>query len=74
MLDNLVKIEQDFWENHVQAKVMPSPDGSKGTDEFIQNYFQRKEGAVTKLTGFDEQITRRNELMNVIKKMQTEQK
>ncbi len=74
MLDNLVAVEQDFWENHVQAKAMPSPDGSKGADAFIQNYFQRKEGAVTKLMGFDEQITRRNELMEVIKKMQTEQK
>jgi len=74
LLDHLVEIEKDFWENHVQAKVMPSPDGSKGADELIQTYFHRKKGAVTRLMGLDEQITRRNELVELIKKMQTEQK
>lgn len=74
LLDHLVEIEKDFWENHVQAKVMPSPDGSKGADELIQTCFHRKKGAVTRLMGLDEQITRRNELVELIKKMQTEQK
>ena len=74
LLDHLVEIEKDFWENHIQAKVMPSPDGSKGADELIQTYFHRKKGAVTRLMGLDEQITRRNELVELIKKMQTEQK
>lgn len=74
LLDNLVEVERDFWGNHVQAKVMPSPDGSKGADELIQHYFHRKQGTVARLMGMDEQITRRNELVELIKKMQTEQK
>lgn len=71
MLSDLVTIEKDFWENHVQAGVMPPPDGSRGADELIQKYFHRKEGAVIRLTGMDEQIARRNELAGLIKKMQT---
>lgn len=74
LLNDLVSIEQDFWENHVQAKVLPPPDGSRNADELIRKYFHRKEGAVTRLEGMDEQITRRNELAALIKKMQTEQK
>ncbi len=74
MLDDLVSIEKGFWENHVQAKVLPPPDGSQNADELILKYFHRKEGAVTRMTGMDEQITRRNELAGLIKKMQAEQK
>ena len=74
MLNDLVSIERDFWENHVQAKVLPSPDGSKNADELIQKYFHRREGVVTRMTGMDEQISRRNELAGLIKKMQAEQK
>lgn len=73
MLRYLVSIEKDFWENHVKAGVMPSPDGSKGADELIQKYFRNREGII-RLNGFDEQIARRNELTGLIKKMQTEQK
>lgn len=73
MLQYLVSIEKDFWENHVQAGVMPSPDGSKGADELIQKYFRNREGTI-RLDGFDEQIARRNELAGLVKKMQTEQK
>lgn len=73
MLRYLVSIEKDFWENHVKAGVMPSPDGSKGADELIQKYFRNREGII-RLNGFDEQIARRNELAGLIKKMQTEQK
>ncbi len=74
LLDHLIEIEKDFWENHIQAKVMPSPDGSKEADKLVQTYFHRKKGTVTRLIGLDEQITRRNELVELIKKMQTEKK
>ena len=35
MLADLVKIEKDFWENHVLKRVLPSPDGSKLADSVI---------------------------------------
>lgn len=74
LLNDLVSIEQDFWENHVQAGVLPQSDGSKGADELIQKYFHRKEGTIIRMNGMDGQITRRNELAELIKKMQAEQK
>lgn len=73
LLQYLVSIEKDFWENRVMARVMPSPDGSKGADELIQKYFGNR-GGIIRLNGFDEQIARRNELAGLVKKMQTEQK
>ena len=74
LLRDLVSIEEDFWENHVQAGVMPAPDGSKGADELIRKYFHTKAGVTTQLIGFDDRISRRNELSDLIKKLQTEQK
>ena len=74
LLRDLVSIEEDFWENHVQAGVMPAPDGSKGADELIRKYFHTKTGVTTQLIGFDDRISRRNELSDLIKKLQTEQK
>ena len=74
LLSDLVAIEQDFWENHVKAGIMPSPDGSKRADELIQKYFHSKAGVETRLVGLDDQIERRNELAALVKKMQTEQK
>lgn len=74
LLNDLVTIEKEFWEDHVQAGVMPSPDGSKGADELIQKYFHSTVGVTTRIVGLDEQIARRNELAGLVKKMQTEQK
>lgn len=74
LLRDLVSIEQNFWENHVQAGVLPSPDGSKGADELIQKYFKSREGVTARLVGMDEHIARRNELAELVKKLQAEQK
>lgn len=74
LLNDLVTIEKEFWEDHVQAGLMPSPDGSKGADELIQKYFHSTTGVTTRMVGLDEQIARRNELAGLVKKMQTEQK
>lgn len=74
MLDYLVAVEKDFWENHVQSGVMPAPDGSQRADELIGRYFGNRERRSVQLTGMDRQIARRNELCGLIKRMQTEQK
>ena len=74
LLADLVEIERDFWEKYIQAGNMPSPDGSKDADKLIQKYFHSKAGVQTRLVGLDEQITRRNELASLVKKLQTEQK
>lgn len=71
----LVEAEQDFWDNHVVKRTIPLPDGSKACDEVIGQYFHtaKKSGAV-KLVGFDEKLSRREEILGSIAKLQEEQK
>lgn len=40
LIADLVRIEQDFWENHVQKGIMPAPDGSKTADSVIAEYYK----------------------------------
>ena len=62
MLADLVKIEKDFWENHVLKRVLPSPDGSKLADSVIAEYFKRSIDRTIPLNGFNEKLERRQEL------------
>lgn len=75
LLNYLIEIEGDFWNNHVAKGVIPPPDGSKACDEVIEQYFHtaKKESAM-KLVGFDEKLNRREEILGVIAKLQEEQK
>ena len=75
LINRLIDVEQDFWDNHVVKGIIPPPDGSRACDEVIEQYFYtaKKESAV-KLTGFDEKLNRREEILSSIAKLQEEQK
>ena len=73
-MQKLVSVEKDFWENHVAAKVMPSPDGSKICNEVLNQYFNpARTGSTLRLDGFDDRLKRRVEIMEQIEKLQQEQ-
>ena len=74
MLADLVKIEKDFWENHVLKRVLPSPDGSKLADSVIAEYFKRSIDKTIPLNGFNEKLERRQELAEIMAEMETEKK
>lgn len=75
MIQNLISIEQDFWENHVLKKVMPQPDGSKASEELIKQYFSKADFNKTiSLSGFHEKLERRLELDALIDKLDKEKK
>lgn len=74
LIQYLVTIEQDFWENYVLAKRMPNPDGSQAAEEIINRYFPHSSGKTVALCGFEEKLQRREELGTLIDKMTTEQK
>lgn len=59
IIADLIRIEKDFWEDHVMKKVLPEPDGSKTADSIIAEYFQNTNHRTIMLTGFDEQLRRR---------------
>ncbi|USK77732.1 YqaJ viral recombinase family protein [Peribacillus frigoritolerans] len=39
LIEALVEIEKDFWENHVLANVAPDPDGSKSAGDILDGLF-----------------------------------
>lgn len=75
IIRNLVQIEQDFWENHVLKNVMPEPDGTEATDQFINSYFVQSRELLSKpLIGFDEKLSRREEIAVLMEKLTQEKR
>lgn len=74
MIADLIRIEKDFWENHVLAGKMPSPDGSRLADSVIAEYYKQAVAETIPLTGFNEKLKRRQELTEIIGRMDTEKR
>lgn len=74
MIADLIWIEQNFGENHVLKRQMPSPDGSKLADSIIAEYYKQTIAETIPLTGFNEKIKRHQELSEIIGKMDTEKR
>ncbi|MBM6753051.1 YqaJ viral recombinase family protein [Mediterraneibacter glycyrrhizinilyticus] len=74
VIENLIRIEKEFWNNHVLSRVMPHPDGSKTADLAIAERFQETQGTTILLSGFDERLRRRQELLAVMEHMETEKR
>ena len=74
VLENLIRIEKEFWNGNVIPRVMPDPDGSKTADLAIAERFKDAQGATILLSGFDERLRRRQELLTVMEHMETEKR
>lgn len=75
LIQNLITIEKRFWEQNVLAGVMPEPDGSKQAGELLAKYYPREKGKKAILSEhFNLQLKRREELVDLIKKLETEKK
>lgn len=74
MMENLIQIERDFWENHVQKGILPEPDGSELADRVIGEYFKETLAQTIPLSGFDEKLNRRQELAELVGRMEMEMK
>lgn len=69
----LRRIESDFWQNNVLQKVMPDPDGSKACEEILREYFpSATRDTVIDLPEFREKLKRREEIMVLLDRMETE--
>lgn len=75
LIQNLISIESDFWNNHVIPRTMPEPDGSESSERLIREMtgkaMPEKE---IPLTGFDGQLKRRMEIAELMDKLDTEKK
>lgn len=74
LIADLIRIEKDFWENNVMKGIMPKPDGSKIADSVIAEYYKNSMPITIPLSGFNEKLKRRQELMEVIERMDMEKK
>lgn len=74
LIQNLITIEQDFWENHVLTRNMPDPDGSGISNEVINRYFPSAvKKSIPLSTNLNEQLKRREEIIHLTNKLTQEQ-
>lgn len=75
LIRDLTTIEEKFWNDHVVPRIMPDPDGSRACDEVLNQYFGRSRcGTEIPLVGFDEKLKRREELIQLSRHLEEEQK
>lgn len=75
VIRSLIQIEKTFWEEHVIPKILPEPDGSSAADQFINQYFREsREDVSVPLLGFDEKLRRRQEISELMGKLETEKR
>ena len=74
LIRNLIRIEKEFWEEHVLKHVLPDPDGSRDYDTMLEEYFKResrKDEAIP-LIGFDQDLRRRQEISELLSRLEEE--
>lgn len=74
IIANLIHLEEDFWNNYVQKRVLPEPDGSKLADSVIAEYYKNADSVIIPLQGFNDKLKRRQELVGLLDKLETEKK
>ncbi len=73
IINNLIRIEEHFWESYVIPRNMPKPDGTERCSELIAKMYYKSENEKTvELYGFKEALERRSELLALINKMEQE--
>lgn len=73
VIQMLVELEADFWNNNVLAEKMPSPDGSVAAEEIIkEKYTASTPDKQIELFGFDEKLKRRKEISELEDRLKKE--
>lgn len=72
LIENLITIEKRFWEEHVLAGVAPDPDGSRAYSDMLVKLYHGNREKEIQLFGIHEQLQRRNEIEQLVKKLETE--
>ena len=74
LIQNLIAIEKEFWEDHVLSGNMPDPDGSDISNKVINQYFPTARKKTIPLPShLNEQLKRREEIILLAKKLTQEQ-
>ena len=72
LIQNLIIIEKQFWEEHVLAGIAPDPDGSKAYSDMLLQLYHGDAAKEIQLFGMKEELMRREEIEQLLKKLETE--
>lgn len=76
LINHLISIEKDFYENHILKREMPAPDGSKDATDLIKSmYPQSDENETVVIEGkkYEEILKRYDEISEILKTLEKEQ-
>ncbi len=73
LIANLITVEERFWNEHVIKRILPDPDGTRDCSEQIAKlYFKSDKDKTVQLLGYDSALQRREELVDLIDKLEQE--
>lgn len=73
IIQMLIQLESDFWNENVLAGKMPAPDGSDAAEDIIkEKYSSSIPDKYIELHGFDEKLERRKEITDLQDKLKKE--
>ena len=72
LINNLIVIEENWWEKHIVENTIPEPDGSTAYTKLLNEYYHSDRDKTVKLYGMDKTLERRGEIDSLIKKLNIE--
>ena len=72
LIADLITIEERFWNENVQAKVVPAPDGSRAYSDMLAGRYHADREKSIPLFGMEEQLKRRDEIDELLQKLEKE--
>ena len=75
VISNLIHIEETFWQNNVLKNTPPEPDGSEASEKFLKSLYDKATaGKELVLSGYDQELKRHDELVELIGRLEKEKK
>ena len=75
VISNLIHIEETFWQNNVLQNIPPEPDGSDASEKFLKSLYDKATaGKELILSGYDQELKRHDELVELIGRLEKEKK
>lgn len=72
IIDYLIQLESDFWNNHVLAKVPPALDGHDSTTSYLNGAYEAIEEQIELSSDSFDRLVRREELKSQMDDLKTE--
>ncbi len=75
VISNLIHIEESFWQNNVLQNIPPELDGSEASEKFLKSLYDKATaGKEMVLSGYDQELKRHDELLELIGRLEKEKK